>query len=334
MKSIEMLSIPEVFNKNTVINNLKEKMTIRKDCIYMCFSRVEEEMGTNVYKVRDKLYSYDKIFKLKFSEGHLKIEYHGVIDDNITNFIHNFLKDYEDFIKGKFIKKCMRQSLLQLKKIKPNSAKSGKRRKSNLKYQEISLDKFLKSSKAPEEPPKIMEEKISQVSEETKPSFDNVELFKSEIVNSAPKNVEVKKYQSEIYSPKKEEKSESIIPSNISTMSISLIDQCNLLIKDINEPEIDLSFDDIKDKKKELKIYSNFLKKYKNYKKYVNQKSVWKEEKSNENMTIWSRIDAPYMVRKVTITASLDPELLETTMNNYSLASKWNPMLGKGFFDN
>ena len=325
LKSIEMLSIPELFNKNSVINNLKDKMIVRKDCIYMCFARIENETGPNTYRIRDTLYSFEKIFKFKFYEGSIKVEYYGELDDNITNFIHNFFEDFDTFINGKFIKKCMRQSLLQLKKIKPNSEKSDKKSKSKLKFKEVNLDKLLMSSKDLEKTEEI-QETVSKTPEKPKPSFDNVELYKSEIVKKTVSDNQIKKSNSEVNLQNK--KVEKVSINETKERPDDLEEYCNQLIKEINESKIDLGFDDIKNEERELEIYSKFLEKYRDYKKYCNDKSEWKQETKKDNMTIWSRIDSPYMVRKVQISAKLDPELLEDTMNNFSLAPKWNPMLG------
>jgi hypothetical protein len=267
------------------------------------------------------------------------VEYHGVLDDNITNFIHNFFEDFETFINGKFIKKCMRQSLLQLRKIKPNSEKSEKKVKEKLKFQEVNLNKLFLSNKTQEKKVESMKTETPKTPEKPKPTFDNVELFKSEIVTTSTPDSNIKKFNSEIYSPKKNNakidkitsKKDPIYRDNQlvnSKKPTDMVEYCNQLIEEINESKIDLSFEHLKKKEKELQIYSKFLEKYRDYKKYFNEKSEWKQESKKENMTIWSRIDNPYMVRKVTISAKLDPELLESTMNNYSLAPKWNPMLG------
>lgn len=312
-------------------------MVIRKDSVYFCFVRKVAQRQSS-FEIMDSHYDIDKVFKIKFSESSIQVQYKGIVNDRVTTFVSNFLEDFHSFMKEKFVTKTMKYALIHFKKVKTQghqkSTENGDKKKT---FRQVDLESILQKNHEDKQEdasnkfgkPKLTKEIYSQekmIKGKNLLTMSAITPFVSTQDHKHKNDLS----RSRISSNKNKDNldSQSFLEKSITETNTDIVQECETKIKQIDEPELDFSFDDLKTDERLLEVYSAFLSKYMEYVQYFNEDDHWSLDTDKDDLKIWRRIDDPFVVRKATIQAQLDPVFLEEIMNDFALAPKWNPMLG------
>lgn len=279
----------------------------RKDVIYFMFVRrpnsdKPSSSGESV-SASQVDFRVEKIFKIKFKKDSLKVEYFGDIDSKIVNLIQKFRMDYEHFIRGGFLQKCLEK------------ANDSEHDENQSTLSEDSEKGKLK------EPAKVTNEPIEQV-QQNKPVPTETHVEEQPEKEEPP--VENLEKESPPEEPTQEEPRESV-PL---TEEARLKRECQALVAEINKPQFNFDIAGEYETKRELLIAKRFLEVVKTYWEYYAEEGQWKVSDKHKEYTAWARSDGRFIVRKAEIQSKIDLDLFEKTMKNFKLVPKWNPLLG------
>lgn len=303
--SLETSSLSESNSslRQKVIQNLQKYSKETSDVIYFVFlCRSNQAIGGARFRVLElgsTAFKINKILKIKIKPNTLKIQYFGDIDSEIISLLQKFQMDYEHFINGKFLTKCVQKAY------------------SNSKENQI-LPEIFNEIQAPSVQ--------TEQSKTEQPTFS----AKKRPKRSDPKNSEPKTKETPPAETLKTSQSEIEKPNEIPlSKSQQLKADCARLVKQINEPDMNFNIADLYESERELFIAKRFLETYQKYKVYEAEEDKWKVSDKHKEYTAWARDDGRFIVRKAEITTDINLPLLEKTMKNFAEGNKWNPMLGK-----
>lgn len=307
------------------MDKVREKKLIRKDCVYFCFMRPENDERRQTHSIDDEQFSLVRLFKLKFSEGSIKVEYHGPVDASVSGFVHSFLRDYQSFIADKFAHKCTKRFLLNLRRrgqsisdIRVEPARMVQKFSNNVR-------RFGRSASGIISQLSESNDENNFTTKDTLPEVSNINVLD---VGSRLRPGS-KLMESENGELKEEMLSKMDTSTGPAKTREGFDEKCTKLIREIGEPGMDFSFKKIKNKKIELQIYFAFLKKYAQYKTYFDEASEWTQLPKFLPTEVFYRHDSSFMVRKATFLASVDPKMLGVILEDSKLIPKWNRMIGK-----
>jgi hypothetical protein len=288
--------------RTKVISHLRKESKESKDVIYFLFLSKQNRSKTSsdfrTLTLFNGVFFIDKILKIKLKKNSLKLHYFGSIDSEIISLIQKFQMDFEHFIKGKFITKCIQRAYT-------NTLDSDT---GNLITDELitkTINKFEKPL-----------EKVESVSVKTTSSDAQVENQMSPVKTIKVSPLEIKPIE------------KTPIETKVKTPVEILKEECAEIVKEINEPDMNFNIADLYQTERELFISKRFLEVYRDYKIYINEEDEWKVSDEHKEYTAWARNDGRFIVRKAEVKAEVDLELLEKTMKNFNEGPKWNPMLG------
>lgn len=323
-RSVQMISAPCEISEQQLKDKLRANTMIRKDCVYFCFMRSQNNSRSKLHSINNQNYSLERVFKLKFSGGAIKVEYHGPVDFKTTSFVQSFLRDYEAFIAGKFAHKCTVRFLLNLKRLGRNishifpEAKGETRGPPNGPGRSkgsgpFSISQLSDSNDAKSEASQDTLMMISSISKLNVEKCDTSELKRAEL-----SELELRKRGS--FKKKG--------PTKTFLTGTNFTENCRILVEKIGEADADFSVRQMDSQQIELRIYFTFLQKYIQYRDYFNQDSEWTRLPAFQDMKVWFRHDPIDVVRKATFSISVDPKLVDSALDDISLIPKWHRMIG------
>lgn len=284
--------------------DLQEQFSPRKDVIYFMYLRPSETGSDTHGKV-------SRGFKVKFKRGRLKVEYFGCVDARVVNALRKFLLDYEHFVRGPFLKLC-------LKKAREMQSRDEAPLASAL----ILGQKSAGEKRAPEE------REIAELDQSQSSVAENPETPEETGPSETPVNLDVPVTEPEQPETPEPPQEESPLPVP-QTKEEQLRQECRALVAQINKPEFNLNLADHFDTERELRIAKRFLEVFQTFQGYYSEEDKWRVSDQQKEYTAWARDDGSFVVRKAEMEIEVDVERLEQTMKNLGLAHKWNPLLGR-----